>query len=792
LRRSADEHAYAFETTAELEPLERLVGQERALDALAFGIAIDAPGFNVYMLGEEGTGRRTAALEMLRSRARGEAGPSDWCYINDFDDPRRPRALALPAGTARPLAAELEGIVTRLATELPKVLGSEEYQAQRKMLLDRLESLRKRLFERAEEEAERKSLAVVRGPQVIVIVPKRNGELLSEEELARLPPEERHRYDEARSEVQALFEEALRRFGEAATETQEAVRELNRRTVEATVSSLLRGVRGRYGHLSQLASFLDAMERDLAEVIHKVTILSEIDEDILARTLASEEFQRRYMVNVLVAHDGNGAPVVEEPNPTYANLIGRIEHRVLQGVLTTDFTMIRAGALLRANGGYLLVDALEVLRRPLAWEALKRVLKQGEVKVEEPAAELGIISTVSLEPEPIPLRLKVVLLGSPLFYYLLSSLDPDFAQIFKVKSDFGPTIPRTPETEREYARFVEGARRSESLPVFEASAVAALVEFGSRQAGDQTRLTARLAEIGDLVREAGFRARQGGRERVGRAEVREAILSRRRRLDRLEEELHREIEAGILLFSTRGEAIARANGLSVLMPGDYAFAKPIRVSASVSMGVRGVIDIERESTLGGPIHSKAVLILGGYLHQRYGKEQPVVLTASLTFEQSYEKIEGDSATLAELLTLLSALSSLPLRQDLAITGSVNQAGEVQPVGGVTEKVEGFYHACRIQGFTGTQGVILPATNVRHLMLDPEVVEAAGAGRFAIYPVESVDQAIALAFARPPEEVHAAVQAELKRYLEGWRALGVTQPLTSPPSETAPHPKPPGG
>jgi lon-related putative ATP-dependent protease len=437
--------------------------------------------------------------------------------------------------------------------------------------------------------------------------------------------------------------------------------------------------------------------------------------------------------------------------------------------------MIRAGALLRANGGYLLLDALEVLRRPLAWDALKRALKEGKLKIEEPGAELGLISTVSLDPEPIPLKLKIVLVGSPLLYYLLSSYDPDFNRIFKIKSDFGPTIPRTPEAEREYARFVEARRRTESLPAFDADAVAALIEHGSRLAGDQTRLTARLAEIEDLVREAGFRSTQEGADLVRRATVEEAIARQRHRRNRLEEEMHRMLETGVLLVQTTGTATGTLNGLSVSIAGDYAFARPTRLTATVSMGSRGIIDIQREAKLGGPIHSKAVLILSGYLQQRYGGDRPLVLNATIGFEQVYDQVEGDSASLAELLAIISALADQPLRQDLAVTGSVNQNGQVQPVGAVTQKVEGFYQACEILGSTGTQGVIIPASNTQHLMLRQEVVDAARAGRFRVLPTTTVDEAITLAFDRPPEEVHQAASTRLQRFITAWKELQPQRP-----------------
>ncbi|HEY8485437.1 MAG TPA: ATP-binding protein [Longimicrobiales bacterium] len=771
LRRQSAGPAFEFRTTAELEPLDRLVGQDRALEALEFGTAIDAPGFNIFVLGEEGTGRRTAVLTALRRHAAKRPVPDDWCYINNFDDPRRPRALRLPPGTARQLATHMEAFITGLSAELPRAFSSEEYQAQRAAILQRLQATQKELFEAVDAEAERREVAIVRTPQAVLLVPKRHGRLLSDEEIERLSPEERERYDAAREEIQRLFEEALRRFADAAAHAQEALQELNRRTFEAAVAHLLEMLRTRYRDLPQVMEFLAAVEHDLTEVIGRLTLLAQAEPEVLTRTITAEEFQRRYKVNVLVGHhDMQGAPVVEEPNPTFANLLGRIEHFVHQGVLATDFTMIRAGALLRANGGCLVLDALEVLRRPWAWDAFKRALKQRELRIEEPAAELGLITTVTLQPEPIPLDVKVVLLGPPILYYLLYMLDPDFGQIFKVKADFAPVIERTPETELQYARFVASCCRKEGLPHFDAGAVGALVEYGSRRAQDQTRLTARLGEIADLVREAGHRARERGADAVTREDVEAAIEARIRRANRLEEELHRYIRHGTLLLGTRGEAVGQINGLSVITLGDYTFAKPIRVTATASVGTRGVVNIEREAALSGPIHSKAVLILTGYLHRRYGGERPLVLSASLGFEQVYELIEGDSATAAELLALLSALSGLPLRQDLAITGSVNQLGEIQPIGGVSEKVEGFYATCRIQGLTEGQGVVIPAQNVEHLTLRPEVVAAVEAGRFQIYPVRHIDEAIELCFRRPAEEVHRAVEARLDAFVAAWRRL----------------------
>jgi len=796
LHRPADTAALDFASTAEVEPMARLPGQERPLEALAFGLDVDSAGFNIFVVGEEGTGRRAAALEAVRRHAAGRPVPDDLCYVNNFADPRRPRLLRVPPGTGRRLSTDMERLAAQLAAELPRVFGSDEYRAQRTAILEKLEQRRAELFEGAEQAAERHDLAVVQSPQGILLAPRRDGHLLSDEQLSALPAEQREGYEEARREVQALFEEALPKLAEAMTAAQQALRELNRRTAGRAAAHLFGLLRARYASLPQVRAFLDAAEGDLLELIGKLTIAAEAEPAMLAQAMATEEFQRRYMVNVVVAHetDDGTAPVVVEPNPSFSRLNGRIEHRVVQGALVTDFLMIRAGALLAANGGYLVADALEVLRRPLAWDALKRALRQGEVRLEEPAAELGLVSTVSLEPEPVPIDVKVVLVGPPILHALLSALDPDFDRIFKVKADFSPTLARSVESERQFARFVASRCRAEGLPPFDADAVGALIEYASRLAGDQTRLTARLTLIADLVREAAFQAGGNGVARaadngephgaaaagndgapapakpVTREDVEAAIRARIRRANRLEEELHRNIETGTLLVSTRGEAVGQVNGLSVLQVGDYAFARPVRVTASVAMGSRGVVDIERESTLGGPIHSKAVLILSGYLNHRYGRDRPLALTASLAFEQVYEGIEGDSASMAELIALLSAISGLPLRQDLAVTGSVDQHGNAQPVGGVSEKVEGFFHACRIQGLTGEQGVTVPARNAHHLVLRPEVVAAARQGEFHIHTVDHVDDAIELLFRRPAAEVHDAVAARLQAFVQAWLRL----------------------
>jgi len=772
LRRSADVAAFGFETTESLEPLDRIPGQDRALEALEFGLSIAAPGFNLFLLGVEGTGRRSMTRAALRRRAAELPVPDDWCYVNDFEEGRRPRALRLPPGTGRRLAADMEAFVAGLARELSRVFGSEGYQAQRNAIVERVEARRKEALEQVGREADRHGLVLIGGPQMVMLgVKGEDGRVLSDEEVARLSTEERGRIESAQDEVRQTLESALRPVAEVASRGREELRELGRRTAESVVSQQLGPLRQQYAGLAPVLEFLDAIEADLFRIIGKLAEATDADPAMLTRVFGSEDFDRRYKVNVVVNREGAaGAPVVEEPNPTFANLLGRIERRLREGALTTDFLHIRAGALLRANGGFLVLDALEVLRRPFAWDALRRALKQCAVRIDEPGADFGLITAESLEPEPIPLDAKVILIGPPILYYLLHAMDPDFRRIFRVQVDFSPAVDRTREMEIEYARAIAGLCNRESLPPFDAHAVALLVEFASREAGDQARLSARLDQLSDVARESAFLARRRRDSVVRREDVEAALKARKYRANRIEEEVHRYIRNGTLAVSTSGTAVGIVNGLAVTGPGDYAFARPVRVSAAVALGGKGVVDIERESTLGQPVHSKAVLILGGYLNQRYGSKRPLVMTATLGFEQVYEGIEGDSASVAEALALLSAISGLPLRQDIAVTGSMNQHGVVQAVGAVTQKIEGFFHACRIQGANDAQGVLIPAANAQHVGLEPDIVDAVDAGRFHVYAVEHIDDAIELLFDRPAAAVHTAVEARLESFAKAWTEL----------------------
>ncbi len=778
VRRVCDPESFDFETTDDLPTLSQIIGQPRVVEALDFGVSMASHGFNVYALGLPGSGKTTLVTRFLRQRATEQPVPDDWCYVTDFKDLRRPRALRLPAGWGRRLRDDMQALVDHLRKAIPKAFESEEYQEERKRTIREIEEQQEAIFQELQNQARARGFALIRTPVGLILTPAINGQPLTERQYEALPEETKAKLERLRADLSEKVERGMRRIRELEKEAQARVRELERKIAMLAVGHVIDELREKYADLPEVLDYLEQVRTDVVEHVDDFREKGEapgVPEAL--RAAAEEQKFVRYAVNVIIDNaETEGAPVVVENNPTFTNLIGRIEHRALFGALVTDFTMIKPGALHRANGGYLVLNARDVLINPYAWEVLKRALKSRELRPESLGEQLGLISTVSLEPEPIPLNVKVVLIGSPLLYYLLHFYDEDFQELFKVQADFGPHMDRTPEAEREYALFVRTICKEEGLRPFDRSAVARIVEYGSRLVGDQQKLSTRFGPIADLIREANYHAQRNGHEVVTGDDVIAAIEASIFRRNRIEERIREMIAEGTLLVNTDGEAVGQVNGLSVLQLGDYAFGKPTRVSARTFVGRGAIVDIEREVELGGPIHSKGVLILSGYLGGQYATEAPLSLSASLVFEQSYEEVEGDSASSAELYALLSSLSGIPLRQDLAVTGSIDQHGNIQPVGGVTEKVEGFFDVCRVKGLTGRQGVIIPARNVRHLMLRDDVVEAIREGKFHIYPVETVDEGLELLTGLPAGErgpdgtfpegtVHRAVMDRLAEWAE---------------------------
>lgn len=780
LARHLDPGALEFETTAEVEPLVGTIGQPRALDAIESGLAMSTAGFNVFASGPVGSGRRTTVLDLIRGVAADRPAPDDWVYLHDFRDPDRPKALHLPASRGGELARALDEFIEAARRELRRAFESEDYERRQRETLAAIQERRHALDHELEQFAVERGYALKTTVTGVVTMPIVDGEPVSVEKFEALPDEQRAEIRRAGKEIEERTAGYAHRLHELEKEAAQRLRELQHDVARFATGPLFRDLEDRFSDEPDVLTHLADLQR---EVLDNIDDFRDGREETAAfLPVPHRDPTARFRANVFVGNEPTGgAPVVVESNPTFYNLLGRLEYRAAFGSMVTDFREIKPGALHRANGGFLVLDALEVLRHPFSWDALKRALKVREVRVENLGEEFSALPSASLRPAPIPLDVKVILIGPPLVYHLLYQLDDDFRELFKVKADFSPELDWTPEHHRNYAAFVSRWVRENDLRHFDRAAVARTIEHGARLCEDQEKLSARLIEISDIVSEASFWAGRAGHEVVQAPDVELAIRKKEYRSSLLEERLQELVERGTIVIETDGTRIGQANGLSILDLGDYAFGRPVRVSARVSLGRGGVASIEREIELSGPIHSKGVMILAGYLSATYARELPLALSASLTFEQSYDEIEGDSASSTELYALLSALSGLPLQQGIAVTGSVDQHGNIQAVGGVTRKIEGFYAACKTGGLTGSQGVLVPASNVRNLMLDAEVVEAVRAGRFHVWPVRTIDEGIELLTGTPageraedggfpPETVHGLAQARLRANVEVLREL----------------------
>lgn len=771
LRHGCNTAALNFETTVELEPMPVTFGQERALEAIAFATGIEHEGYNLYVMGSPGLGRHTAVREALQERARAQRPPSDWCYVADFTSPHRPNALELPAGRGQGLRHDMERLVEDLLNALATALQSDEYRRRAQEITDafkqREESAAQELGKRAVEQ----DVALIHTSTGYSLAPLRDGHIISPQEFSDLPEEEQGRYQEALEQVKKELGAILAKVPLWQREMRQHFRELEQEVTRVTVTELLEELQQRYADLPEVLDYLGAVR---ADVIENTELFRPAD----SPTEPGDSRFTRYKVNLLVDNTETlGAPILYEDNPSYQNLVGRIEHVARLGTLLTDFTLIKPGALHRANGGFLLLDAAKVLMSPFAWEGLKRALNAGEVRIESLDRLLSLAVTTSLEPEPIPIRLKVALIGDRLLYYLLKAYDPEFGLLFKVAADFNEDLPRSPEGDLLYARLVATLQRRERLRPIDRDGVARILEDGARRAADGERVSLHIGHLLDLIREADDQAARSGMTVIGAEQVRAALQAQERRLSQIRERLHESILRGTLMIETRGAQLGQVNGLSVLQLGDYSFGVPARISATARLGSGDLVDIQREANQGGDIHSKGVLILASYLANRYARHQPLSLNASLVFEQTYGQVEGDSASVAELCTLLSAIGDVPIQQGIAVTGSVNQHGQVQAVGGVNQKIEGFFDICRARGLDGTQGVVIPEANLKDLMLSPDLVDAAAAGRFHVYAVRHTDEALEILTGIPAGRPDATgnypqgtVNGQVQRRLAEWTAL----------------------
>jgi predicted ATP-dependent protease len=743
LYRKTDLSSLQFVTTAELEPIDGLLGQERALEAIRFGTGVNQAGFNLFVVGPHGARMQAAVRAVLADETVAKPRPSDWVYVNNFADPDKPMAIELPAGRARGFQTAMHKLIDELKTALPAVFRSEDYQTRRGAIDQSFQNKQGEAFSALREKAAAQDIIIIRTPLGFALAPAQNGQVVPPDQFKTWPDNKR---EEVQATIQALekdLEHIVHLVPQWEKERRDEIRQLNRVTSKYAVDQLIDEAKRSFSDIPRVIQHLEAVRADLVENVALFIAKGEDgesqSEDLKARTAFD-----RYEINLFVANDGGpGAPIVEELHPALGNLIGRIEYVQVRGALVTNFRLIKPGAIHRANGGYLFLDARSVLLEPFSWTALKRTLRRGEIAIEDIGRFLGWTTTVSLEPDPIPLKLKVVLFGDRLLYFLLAALDPEMAEHFKVLADFENDFARTPDNEAIFARLVSTLALRDGLKPLDRDALALVLEYVSRLADHAGKLSLVVDQVRDILIEADYCARKAKRIAITHVDVDEAVKARIRRAARVRDRAQEAILEKVALVDTTGTHIGQVNGLSVIELGGFAFGRPTRITCQVRPGTGKVVDIEREVELGGPIHSKGVLILSGFLAGRYALDTPMSLFASLVFEQSYAAVEGDSASSAELYALLSALADVPLRQDLAVTGSVNQHGEIQAIGGVNEKIEGFFDICRARGLTGTQGVLIPQANVQHLMLRKDVVDACAAGSFAIYSVGNISEGIML-------------------------------------------------
>jgi predicted ATP-dependent protease len=749
LHRSSDPTTFGFRTTSDLPDGAITLGQDRAVSAIQFGIGIRDKGYNLFALGPTGGGKHSVIRQFLEEQAAREPVGRDWCYVHSFEQPHRPRAISLPAGRGAKFRDDMAELVDDLRTAVSAALETDEYRQRHEQIDHEFAERRQKSLTELGRRAAERGVALIQTPVGFALAPMSEGRPLDGEDFERLPESDRARLKAALEEFEGELDRLLHQIPKWRRESREKERALKRAVTSRAVDALIDELSRQYEEHQDVQTYLALVKSDVIEHAEDFRRGKEEEGPSLEALIARGQPLGRYQVNVLDDRSGaTGARVVYEDKPTFHNLVGRIEHVAQMGTLVTHFTLIKPGALHKANGGYLILDARRLLLEPFAWEGLKRALRAGALRVESLGEALSLVSTVSLDPEPIPLNVKVVLIGERLLYYLLYEFDPDFRELFKVAVDFESSTDRIEGSDALYARVIGTLARKAGLHAFTAAGVARVIEYGARVVGDSGKLWLGLDGLTDLLREASHCAGLSGRDLVDADDVQRAIDQRIYRSGRPRERLQEEIARGTIGIATTGEVVGQVNGLSVVELGGFAFGRPSRITARIRLGSGRVVDIEREVELGGPVHSKGVLILGGYLSGHYAPDQPLSLSASLVFEQSYGTVEGDSASSAELYALLSALADVPLQQSIAVTGSVNQHGEVQAVGAINEKIEGFFDVCQARGLSGREGVLIPCTNTRHLMLRQDVVDAVAAARFHIYAVETVDQGLEILTGMP--------------------------------------------
>lgn len=766
LRPACDPKQFKFTTTADIKKFVDRVGLDRAIEALEFGVEIQQPNYNLYIIGAPGSGKRTILLRYLKKIAAKQKTAFDWCYVHNFDDPDKPRVLKLPTGLGKKLRQDMVNLVEQFRFSIPAILESEEFRKNIQRIEEKYKESETHSLRSLEEEAEKKGMTILRTQTGFTVVPTRDGKLMSIQELEQLPPRERKQKEKVGTELGQKLNAFLDKIAKWHKDKYEKEKDVEKQFCTALVITLMSQLNTKYADLPNVLEYLEQVQQDIIESPKQ--FLKQETPIAQAGNMPLPEPQTflQYQVNALITNDEvKGAPIIVENNPNYANLVGRIEYKAQFGILSSDFTLIKPGSLHKANGGYLVLDILKVLQNPYVWESLKRTLHSQQVVIEPLTSMLGITSPTPLEPEPIPLNVKVILKGNRYVYNILGLMDVEFKKLFKVAVDFDEDIKNTKEIVQQYARLIARLGSEEKLFPFHRNAVAGIIDYCVRLTGYSGRIALNMQSLTELMSESHYWARIAGQKIVRADDVQKAIDMKIKRVDQLRQQLYEEIKTGTIFIDVKGEAIGQINALSVLETADFMFGHPSRITATTRLGDGHVINIEREVKLSGAIHSKGVLILSGFLKGRYAQERPLSLSASIVFEQTYGMIDGDSASAAELCTLLSSLAQVPIKQSFAITGSINQHGQVQPIGGVNEKIEAFFDICKMLGLTGKQGVLIPASNVKHLMLRQDVVKAVQQKKFNIYPISTIDQALFLLTGQPAKSIHARCEKTLQRYAD---------------------------
>lgn len=777
LRYLFDPQVFKFKNTSTVRPLDEVIGQTRAVQAIEFGLNMDSPGYNIFVTGIEGTGKSTIVQEIVGQHAKALPPCCDWCMVNNFSDEFCPKSISVPTGQALKFKKQMGKFIEDLQNELPKAFSSESYQKKQSKLKESYADKQRTLFKKLDQSAADRQITIQKTQTGYQTIPLLDDKPMSQEAFQQLSEEQRAAIEENIRALQAETESTLREVNKINQTLRDQIENLMAEVTLFVVRNRLDILKNAYKDSKDILSYLDQVQEAIVDNVNEfIATDSKGSAPDLGRSSPAQSAFLRYQVNVLVDRKGQkGAPVIFETNPTYNNLFGYIEKRAVMGTLMTDFTMVQAGSLLRANGGYLLLDIEAVLKNSLVWEALKRALQNKYLHIEDMAAGMGF-GTTSLRPEPIPLEVKVVLIGSYHLFQLLQNHDSKFNKIFKVRADFDHEVKRSEDTMQQYARFIARVCKEDNLLPLSPKGVAAIVAFGEKQVADKDKLSLRFGSIQAILKEADYWARKKNARVVSDKYVQKALKEHRFRYNLYEEKVQENYVDETILIDLDGAIVGQVNALAVYQIGDLAFGRPSRITAETYLGKEGIINIERESKLSGKTHDKGVLILSGYLGRTFAQKYPLNLSASITFEQSYGGIDGDSASSTELYAILSSLSGVPIYQGIAVTGSVNQKGQVQAIGGVNHKIEGFFDVCKAKGLTGSQGVMIPKANVKNLMLKREVIDAVKKGKFHIYRVATIPEGIEILTGAkagapdhkgnfPPISVYGKVQAKLKEYVK---------------------------